>query len=582
MTNQEIADTFERIADYLEIKGDLVFKIAAYRRAAETLRPFRGNLGVMSKNELMEIPGIGNAIADKIQEIAITGHLHLLEKLEQEIPSELLTILKIPNIGPRKVAQLWRELNITNISQLAEAAMEGRIRSLPGMGEKTEARILAGIETLKTYPARIPLHEALPTAKLWLSRIAALPGIQQVEIAGSIRRWKTSIGDFDLVAAATDQQAAKNRFLALPDIASINSQGKNKTSVQLTGGKALQLWLQPPERYGSLLQFVTGSKEHNVSLREFAKSKGFSLSERGFLDRSGKEILCEQEEQVYHKLDLPFIPPEMRENRGELHAAASGTLPRLIVSSNLLSDLHIHTTWSDGKAGIETMARKALARGLSMIAITDHSPTWKHIGSLTAESLKHQHEEIIQIREKFEGQITILHGAEVDIREDGSLDFSDDILQSLDFVIASLHIALYQTPAEFTRRLISAIRNPYVDMIAHPNGRETPRFHGAEADWDLVFLAARDEQVALEINSNPLHLDLDEHRARQASDMGIMLCVNSDAHSEEKMDQIEFGISTARRAWLSKDTILNCLPVEKQLQWIKTHRRDYRSGAKNN
>lgn len=580
MTNQEIAEAFERVANFLEIKGELVFKINAYRRAAETLRPFRGDLASMSKSELLEIPGVGDAIAGKIQEIATTGKLELLEKLMLEIPIGLLEVLKVPNLGPKKTTRLWKELGITNIEELSTAAHSGKIRSLAGMGEKTETRILVGIEKMRKKPTNMPLHEALPLAELWCGRIAALPGIEQVEIAGSVRRWKTSVGDLDFVAATSNPQAASQAFLSLPDIASVNSRGESKISVQLSSGIAMQLWMQPKERFGSLLQFVTGSKEHNVHLREISQHKRLSLSERGFLDADGEETLCEQEETVYHTLGLPFIPPEMREDRGEIQAAIDGTLPQIVEEPNLLSDLHIHTDWSDGKGSIERMVCKALSRGLKLIAITDHSPTWKHIGSLTIESLERQREEIERIRSQYKHKITILHGAEVDIREDGSLDFSDDVLSGLDFVVASLHIALFQTPAEFTQRLLSAIHNPYVDMIAHPNGRENPRFQGADADWDAVFSAARDEHVALEINSNPYHLDLDEFRARQAAEMGIMLCINSDAHSEQKMDQIKFGVSTARRAGLTPHQILNCLPVEEQLKWIQKHHTAHRKGAK--
>ncbi len=573
MTNQEIADIFERISNYLEIKGELVFKVSAYRRAAETLRPFHGNLAAMSKQELMEIPGIGQAIAEKIQEISASGKIQLLELLEEEIPPGLLEILKIPNLGPKKTAQLWRELNITNIEDLALAAQNGTIRNLPGMGEKTESRILIGIESLQNKTGRIPLHKALPVAAEWRDRISALPGITQVAIAGSIRRWKTTIGDLDLVAATNDAHTAVEAFLSLPDISLVNSHGENKVSVQLKSGINLQLWLQPEGRFGSLLLFVTGSKQHNVRLRDQSQHIGLSLSEKGFVDTAGKETLCPTEELVYQTLGMQYIPPELREDQGEIQAALNGSLPVLISNTDLVSDLHMHTTWSDGKASIEQMAIKALSRGLQMIAITDHSPTWKHLGALTAEALTRQHIEIETLRDKYKNKITILHGAEVDILEDGSLDFPNDILAGLDYVIASLHIALYQTPEEFTHRLLSAIRNPHVDMIAHPNGREVPRFHGADADWDAVFAAALEEQVALEINSNPLHLDLDESRAKLAAKMGIMLCINSDAHSEAKMDQIQFGISTARRAGLSKHQILNCLSVEEQLQWIQDHRK---------
>lgn len=572
-TNGELADIFDRIASLLEIKGEVIYKTLAYRKAAGSLRELAEDIHVMhQEGRLKEIPGVGKAISEKIEELLTTGRLGFLERVEAEVPPTLVELLQVPDLGPKKIALFWKEAGITNLAQLQAAAQAGRLRALPGMGEKSEARLLAGIEALSRRSTRMLLGSAWPIARRWLDALRGVTGVERVEAAGSLRRWRTTIGDIDLVAATNHPAAVMQAFIHSPEVRRVLGQGENKSSIETHNGLKLQLWTQPPERFGSLLQFVTGSKDHNVRLRELAQKQGLSLSERGLADDAGKEQLFASEEALYAALGLAFIPPELREDRGEIQAARAGTLPGLVTVTDIRAELHTHSTWSDGAVSIREMALAARQRGFTTLAITDHSHSLGITGGMRPEDVPRQRAEIDQVQRELGDSLRILQGAEVEIRADGSLDYPDELLASLDIVIAALHISLRQPRQVVTSRLVNAMRNPHVDIIAHPSGRLLPNREGADLDYDAVLSAALEHNTALEINANPSRLDLDEIYVRRAAEMGIPLAINTDAHAPDQIDLMEYGVSVARRAWVRPEQALNTWPAEKIAGWLQGRR----------
>jgi DNA polymerase (family 10) len=574
MNNQQLADIFERIANLLEINGEVVYKTLAYRRAAESLRAYpREASELYREGKLTEIPGVGKAIAEKIEELLTTGKLGFLERLEQEVPPTLLELLEIPDVGPKKVALFWKQAGITSLMDLESAARHGHLRRLPGIGERSEQRILAGIEALRRRSKRMLLGTVRPIGLRWLNWLRELPGIQQVELAGSLRRWKPTIGDLDLAAAAEDPAAIMDAFVRHPDVVRVLAHGENKSSIELSNGLNVQLWIQPQEKFGSLLQFVTGSKEHNVRLRELAQRKGLSLSEHGITNADGKEQFFENEIELYRALGLDWIPPELREDRGEIQAALEHRLPDLITLQDLQAELHSHSTWSDGAMSIREMAHAAKARGLKMLAVTDHTHSLGIANGLDAPRLRQQRKEIDAVQAELGDELILLQGAEVEIKADGTLDLPDEVLAELDIVTASLHVSLRQPREEITQRLLRAIRNPHVDVIGHPSGRLLPNREGADLDWEAILAAAREENVALEINANPSRLDLDEVHARRAAELGILLSINTDAHSPADLELAEYGVSVARRAWLNAAQVLNTRSPVEIRRWLAEHRR---------
>ncbi len=569
-SNQQLADIFTRIADLLEIKGEVVYKILAYRKAADSLTSLgRDVMDVWREGKLTEIPGIGKAIAEKIDELITTGKLGFLQKLESEVPPSLVDLLQVPDLGPKKAALFWKQLSVTNLAELEAAAREGKLRSLPGMGEKSEARILAGIEALSRRTTRTPLGKAWPFAQELLQLIQEATGVRAVEIAGSLRRMRATVGDIDLLAAAADSAAAMQALLSHPQVARVVSQGVAKASVEFEHNLRAQLWVHPPERFGTALQYATGSKDHNVRLRELALKRGLSLSDQAFLRPDGSELLCAQEEEVYQTLGLPWIPPELREDRGEIQAALAGELPQVISTGDIIADLHTHSTWSDGKLSIREMAKAAQARGLKVLAITDHSASLGVAGGLSVDEIQAQRFEIDAVQSELGDSIRLLQGCEVEIRADGALDFPDEVLASLDIVIAALHTGLRQPRQQVTERMLSAIRNPHVDIIAHPTGRMIPNREGADLDIEAVFRAAVEHGVALEINAHPSRLDLDDVLARRATQLGIPLSINTDAHSDHDFDMLPFGVATARRGWVRAADVINAWGIDQLLGWLK-------------
>ena len=576
MTNKELSEVFAAIADLLEIKGEVIYKILAYRRAAQTLSEHgRSVAEVWKEGRLKDIPGVGDAIAEKIDELLRTGRLGFYEKLKSEIPVGLVEVLKVPDVGPKKAALFWKKLGLTTVAELERTARAGKLRDLPGMGEKSEAKIIAGIEARKRASGRVALGRAWPVAQELLRFLRGLSGVKAAEAAGSLRRMRATIGDLDFLVAAYDAQPIMAAFVRHPQAARVLGQGPTKASVELSNGLQADLRVLPPERFGTLLQYFTGSKEHNVRLRELALDKGLSLSEHAFTRKGGREILCATEEEVYKALGLAYIPPELREDRGEIQAAAQDKLPRLIEPGDLQSDLHAHTTWSDGKATVKEMALAARSRSLKCLAITDHSQSLGVTGGLTPERLRAQRRELDAAQAELGAGFSLLQGAEVEIRADGQLDYSDDVLEDLDIVVASLHTSLRQERDKITARLVQAIQNRHVDIIGHPTGRLLPDREGADLDMDAVLHAAAESGMALEINANPARLDLDDVYARRALELGCLLSINTDAHNPADFDLAHFGVGTARRAWATAEAVINTWPTEKLLHWLdeRGHRR---------
>ncbi len=569
-SNRQLADIFSLIGDLLEIKGEVIYKILAYRKAADSLSELgRDASEYWREGKLTEIPGVGKAIAEKIDELFATGKLEFLEKLKQEVPESLVELLQVPDLGPKKVSLFWKEIGVTNLAELEAAARAGRLRSLPGMGEKSEAKVIAGIESLSRRSDRIPLGRAWPFAQELLGWLRGLPGVSAAEAAGSLRRMRATVGDLDLLVAASDSAPVMQAFTGRPDIIRVLGQGTTKSSVEFEHGLRAQLWVHPPERFGTALQYATGSKDHNVRLRELALKKGLSLSEHALARRDGTEILCATEEEVYAALGLAWIPPELREDRGEVQAALSGTSPNLLSLKDMRAELHSHSTWSDGKLSIRQMAEAARRRGLKVLAVTDHSASLGVAGGMKAEDVIRQREEIDTVQAELGDTLRLLQGAEVEILADGRLDYSDEVLERLDIVIASVHTSLRQPREVVTGRMLNAIRNPHVDLIAHPTGRMIPNREGADLDMDAVLAAAVEHNTALEINAHPSRLDLDDVYARRAIEMGIRLSINTDAHSDTDLDLLYFGVATARRGWVTAGDVINTWDTERLEKWLK-------------
>ncbi|MBZ0279181.1 MAG: DNA polymerase/3'-5' exonuclease PolX [Anaerolineae bacterium] len=578
LTNRDIADIFENVATLLEIKGEIIHRVLSYRRAGETIREMARDLrAIAAEGTLTEIPNIGKTLAEKIVEMLETGKLEFYERLSAEIPPGLVSVVHINGVGPKKAKLFWKELGITTVPDLETAARAGKLRDLAGMGAKSEQKIIEGIESLARQTGRTSLGVALPAAQTILDSLLKLPGAIEGAIAGSIRRGRPTIGDVDLLVASDDATPIMDAFVKMEQVARVLGHGPTKSSVELLNGLQVDLRILEKARWGTAINYFTGSQAHNIRMRELALKQGYSLNEHAFspVDKDGNiiedapKILCATEEEVYAKLGLPWIPPELREDSGEIEAALENRLPNLITLKDMQADLHMHTTWSDGKLSIREMAEAAKARGRKYIVITDHSQYSAIAGGLSVERILQQQQEVRQVDTEMGGDFRVFHGVEMDIRSDGTLDYPDEILQQLDFVIASLHFSLRQPREQITQRLLNAIRNPHVDLIGHPRGQLIPEREPADLDMDAVFEAARQHGTALEINANPRRLDLEAQYARRAVELGIPICIDTDAHAADQMDLLYFGILTARRGWVTAKSVINTWPVERFIAWTQ-------------
>ncbi|MBP6802631.1 MAG: DNA polymerase/3'-5' exonuclease PolX [Chloroflexi bacterium] len=572
MRNREIADTFATVADMLAIRGDQIHRVLAYRRAAESISDLGRDIHqVYEAGALTEIPGIGKTLADKIEEMLTTGKLEFFERLAQEVPPTLVEMLRVEGLGPKRVKQIYDSLGITTLDELTAAAQTGKLRDLPGLGAKSEAKLVAAIEALSRHgDGRTPLGDAWPLAREILAVLAQLPGVSQTAVGGSLRRMRETIGDIDLLVAAAESAHIMDTFVKLPQVESISGHGPTKSSVVLLNGVQVDLRVLPAERWGTLLSYFTGSKNHNVRLRELALKQGLSLNEHAFTPEDGRpEILCPTEEDVYATLGLPYILPTLREDTGEIEAAQNGRLPQVVQLADIISDLHMHTTWSDGKLSVMEMAQIAKAQGLRYIVITDHSVSLGIANGLSVERLHAQAAEVRAADEALGPDFRVLHGTEMEIKADGSLDYPDEVLAELDFVIASLHTSLSQPREQVMARLLNALRNPHVDMIAHPTGRLLPDRAGADLDMDVVLETAVSTRTILEINANPERLDLRDSHVRRAIALGAKIAINTDAHHPDQFAFRHFGVAVAQRGWATAESIVNTWPVEQFLAFVQ-------------
>ena len=580
MNNRQLADTFTLIGNLLEIKGEIIYKTLAYRKASESLMSLgREASEYWKEGKLEDIPGVGKAISEKIDELLKTGKLEFLEKLKKEVPEELAGWLAVPGLGPKKIAMIWKTLGITALSDLESAAKDGKLRDMPGMGAKSESAILEGIASLARRSGRISIGRAYPLAQEIIKTLKKVKGVVAAEPAGSLRRMRSTVGDLDILVAAKDSAPVMDAVVNLPGVSRVLGKGEFKSSIEFTDGVRAQVWVHPPQEFGTALQYATGSKDHNVLLRQLALDKGLSLSDHSFKKvkggkdpstGSGQEFFCSTEEEVYETLGLQWVPPELREGRDEVTLAKAKTLPKLIEVKDIKSNLHMHSNYSDGKSSMIDMAKAAIKRGLKVIVFSDHSVSLGVANGLSIERHKQQAAEIKKIQKQLGDEILILHSSEVEIKADGSLDYPDEFLASLDLVVASLHSSLMQPREKITERLLKAVNNPHVDIIGHPTGREIPNREGADLDMEVILQAAAKSGVAMEMSASPYRLDLDDAHARRAKELGVLLSINTDAHSEEDYDLLHYGVAIARRAGLTKNDVINTWSADKLVKWLKS------------
>lgn len=562
MTNLEVAAILSEVADLLEIQG-VRFKPQAYRRAAQAIETLPEDIADVAREErLDEIPGVGKGIAGKVREIVETGSLAYLASLRRELPVGVQELTRIEGIGPKKAAVLSRELGIRSVDDLEAAAKAGRIRDLPGFGEKTEQNILAGIAMSRTAKKRHLLGYILPVAREIEERLAGLASVRQVSLAGSIRRMKETIGDLDILATSTRPEEVMEVFSTLPGVTRVLARGTTKTSVVLATGVQVDLRVVEEGQFGAALQYFTGSKEHNIALRRLAIARNWRLNEYGLVDlASNRMVAGEDEAGIYRALGLAWIEPELREDRGEIEAARAGTLPDLVGYGSIRGDLHVHTRWSEGAHSVGEMAEAAAALGYEYIAVCDHAETLHIARGLSPERLADQVREIERINREGGSSVTVLSGTECNIGMDGRIDLPDSVLADLDVVVASVHSGFRQPEREMTERVVTAMHNDHVDIIGHPTGRILLAREPYRIDLAAVFEAAAALGVLLEINAFPGRLDLSDFNARSAREAGVRFSLGSDAHSRENLRYMELGVATARRGWLTADDIANTRPL---------------------
>jgi DNA polymerase (family 10) len=593
LTNGDLARIFHDIGDMLEVKGELVFKTVAYHRAADTIGRSPVDLvAAYRAGGRPKVPGVGQAISDKIAELVTTGSMRFYDKLRAEIPPTLVEMLQIPGLGPKTVRQIYEELGIETLEDLRLAAEAGTLSGLKGLSAKTEKLILDGIAAMESRPQRLLIHRAAELVDGLVAAFEGLPGVHRIVPAGSFRRRRETIGDIDLLAETDDPGALIERFVSFGAVDTVINRGGYKAAVRLLRGPQVDLMVMPHGEAGTYLVHFTGSKEHNVRLRAIARDRGWSLSEKGFLriGDDGEPLTggaaelrtFATEAEVYGFLDLPFIEPELREDHGEIEAARAGRLPHLVTDADLRGDLHSHSDWSDGVHTIEQMAEAARRRGRSYQVLTDHSVSLTIAHGLDRARVEEQRTIIAELNARFAREeadgtappetpaegFRLLHGCELEVRPDGTLDYDDALLARFDLVVASVHVSRRQPRAELTRRTLNAIRNPNVDVIAHPAGRMIQSRDDLDLDWDAVYEAAAATGTALEMNGSPHRLDLSVERARRAVEAGCVLTIDSDAHNTGELDDTRWGVMQARRAWVEPAVVLNTRSRAELLAWV--------------
>jgi DNA polymerase (family 10) len=574
MENQNLAKMFYEIAEYLEMDG-VPFKPYAYQKAAMILETMREDVEDIYKKggtkALKALPGVGEAIAKKIEEYLTTGKLRYYEEFKEKMPIDLDEILRVEGMGPRRAKVLFEKLGVKNLEELEEAARGLRIAPLSGFGEKTEKNILEAVEFLKRSKGRFLLGEILPVAEGILEKLRKVKGVERADMAGSLRRMKETIGDVDFLVVSRDPEGVMDVFVSLPGVEKVWGKGKTKSSVRMTAGYDMDVRVIAPESYGAALQYFTGSKEHNIALRKIAIDRGFKLSEYG-LFKGSKNVAAKAEEEIYRRLGLQWIPPEMREDRGEIGLAEGGKLPDLVSREDIRGDLHVHSDWDGGSNSIEKIAETAMGMGYQYVGISDHTKFLKIERGLDEKKIRERNREIDRLNEKRKKaglRFRILKGCEANIMNDGSIDIKDEVLAELDFVIAGIHSQFKMTRAEMTERIIRALENPHVDILSHPTGRILKRRDEYETDFDRLLKVARETGKVLEINAYPERLDLNDVNIMKAIKAGVRMVVNTDAHHVDQLGMMRYGVAQARRGWAEKKDIINAWPVEELLKTLK-------------
>ena len=568
MSNADIAAAFERVADLLELRNANPFRVRAYRNAARVVGELKLDLvaEIVAGRSLPKLPGIGADLGDKIRELATTGHLALLDRLVHEVPAGLDTLLQLPGLGPKRVRALYEDLHVHTLAQLRRAAHDGRIRALPGFGAKTEERIAAAIDQRAGAEKRFKLVVAAQAAEALLRFLRQAPGVKDAMAAGSLRRRRETVGDLDLLVTASDGGAVCRHLVGHPEVAKVLQAGDTRASVVLGNGLQVDLRVVPPASRGAALMYFTGSKAHNIRLRNLAIAQGMKLNEYGLFE-GGRRRAGATEQEVYAALGLPWIAPELREDRGEIEAAAAGALPTLVERADLRGDLHVHSDWSDGHASLQAMAEAARPQGLQYIAITDHSRRIGIVHGLDSARLAQQRAQLARLNELLDG-ITLLSGIEVDILDGGALDLPDDALAPLDLVVAAVHSRFNLPRARQTERVLAALEHPQVRILAHPLGRLIDERDPYDIDMLAVVRKCKARGVALELNAHPQRLDLSDIHCRMARDEGVPVAIDSDAHAAHEFDHLEYGIGQARRGWLDKADVLNTRPLDDLRAWL--------------
>ncbi|WP_406655504.1 DNA polymerase/3'-5' exonuclease PolX [Methanolobus sp. ZRKC2] len=564
MDNTEVAAIFDRMALLLEFKGENPFKIKAYQRAARNIKELDEDLSdLYSQDRIPEILGVGEAIQEKIKEIFLTGTFRAYEETVRTVPPGILKIMDIPGIGPKTAKLLYEKLDVKSVDEVMKAAQEHRIRRLARMGPKQEEKILRSVQRyLKSNDfGRTPLATADPIAEDIKKQLSSLPHLKKITVAGSLRRRKETVKDIDLIAFSDDPAKAMNEFLNLENVTEVLEKGNALSSI-IYQKIRVDLRIIPEDSFGTLLQYFTGSKEHNIRLRKLALEKGYSLNEYGFTNNNTNVTKkCANEKEVYDFLGLEYPVPELREDRGEIEAGMEKTLPELIEVKDIKGDLHVHSNWSDGENSIEEIAGNALERGYEYIAITDHSHSTAIANGLSDKKLLAHARDVDRVNDGIEG-ITLFSGTECDVRSNGKLDYSNKILEDLDIVIAAVHAGLEQDRKTMTKRIITALENEHVDILAHPTGRKFGKRGAYDFDMEKVFQAALDNDKILEINSSPARLDLNDIHAKMAKKMGIKLAINTDTHKLDNFNNIRYGIDVARRAWIQPQDVVNTMDMK--------------------
>ena len=590
MENTEIAAVLEELGNLLEIQGSNPFRIRAYRNAVLTVRGLTRPLAAMVEEgeDLTALPAIGKDMSAHIVELIQTGGLARLAEVSTEIPRSLVQLVKLDGVGPKKAKKLWESLGVTTVDELEVALKAGRVESLAGFGATSVAKILASIDDFRRYSGRFLLSKVDALIEPLLAHMREAPGVERIEVAGSYRRRKDTIGDVDLlVQAELPAPAVMEHFTAFGSVEKVVAAGDTRGSVVLRSGLEVDLRVIPARSFGAALHYFTGSKEHNVAVRQIAQRQGLRVNEWGVFrmpegvdpadvgKEDGERVAGETESSVFEVLGMGWVPPVLRENRGEVEAALGVALdngvPDLVTLEDIQGDLHMHSTWSDGKASVEEMARACQARGYRYLAMSDHSPALAMVGGITPERAVDQWEEIDRVQGGLDG-ITIFRSLEVDILRDGSLDMTDEILETLDLVLVSVHSLMEMDRVLMTDRVITAIQHPQVDILAHPTGRLLARREPFQLEMEEVLQAARDLDVAVEINANPSRLDLNDVHAHRAKELGVKVCINTDAHSVQRLDHMSYGVDQARRAWLSREDVLNTMTLAQFREWLE--RRD--------